>query len=116
MGENVRGRRSETLSFERMLGKSPSRRTAVGSVVSKAPPPRKGALISNADMLPDCLNARPLPPKKMVIVDDMGDEKINFAGPYEEGADLNLRCQVTGDNVIGSSIELCKTFFSSDSE
>ncbi|BES99173.1 CD80-like C2-set immunoglobulin domain [Nesidiocoris tenuis] len=34
----------------------------------------------------------------MVIVDDMGDEKINFAGPYEEGADLNLRCQVTGGN------------------
>ncbi|XP_073998334.1 sidestep VII transmembrane protein isoform X2 [Rhodnius prolixus] len=32
----------------------------------------------------------------MVIVDENGVEKNNFAGPYEEGADLSLRCRVFG--------------------
>ncbi|XP_014294397.1 nephrin isoform X2 [Halyomorpha halys] len=37
-----------------------------------------------------------VPPTKMTIVDENDAEKNNIVGPYEEGSDLNLRCQVYG--------------------
>jgi hypothetical protein len=37
-----------------------------------------------------------VPPEKLVIVDEEGTERTSVVGPYSEGADLALRCDVYG--------------------
>ncbi|KAJ9581210.1 hypothetical protein L9F63_023615, partial [Diploptera punctata] len=39
---------------------------------------------------------RQLPPERLVIVDEEGVERTSVVGPYSEGADLALRCDVYG--------------------
>lgn len=41
-----------------------------------------------------------VPPHKMVIVDKAGKERTSVVGPYTEGADLILRCDVYGGKEI----------------
>jgi hypothetical protein len=37
-----------------------------------------------------------VPPEKLVIMDEEGAERTSVVGPYSEGADLALRCDVYG--------------------
>jgi hypothetical protein len=37
-----------------------------------------------------------VPPEKLVIMDEKGSERTSVVGPYSEGADLVLRCDVYG--------------------
>jgi hypothetical protein len=41
-----------------------------------------------------------VPPEKLVIMDEEGTERTSVVGPYSEGADLALRCDVYGGKYI----------------
>lgn len=40
-----------------------------------------------------------VPPSEPRIFDDQGRELSSVAGPFKEGSDLFLSCQVTGGNI-----------------
>jgi hypothetical protein len=48
-----------------------------------------------------------VPPEKLVIVDEEGAERTSVVGPYSEGADLALRCDVYGGKYMHHT--LCNT-------
>lgn len=41
-----------------------------------------------------------VPPHKIVITDETGQERTSVVGPYAEGAELHLRCLVYGGNFV----------------
>jgi hypothetical protein len=48
-----------------------------------------------------------VPPEKLVIVDEKGAERTSVVGPYSEGADLALRCDVYGGKYMCRVLHYC---------
>lgn len=41
-----------------------------------------------------------VPPQKIIILDESGIERTSVVGPYSEGSNLLLRCDVYGGKIL----------------